>query len=65
VQLLVALCLIAGLTLIVLGALFSPLRAVLAQEILTAAHAGSPLVGAHTRADAPQILCGVAGGGCP
>jgi hypothetical protein len=65
VQLLAAICLIAGLTALVLVALFSPLRAVLAQEIITVAHAGSALFGAHARANVPEILCGVSGGGCP
>jgi hypothetical protein len=64
-QLVVAMCLIAGLTVIALAALFTPARAAIAQDISTVAHTWSATFGVNSLADGPQIMCGSSPGGCP
>jgi hypothetical protein len=58
-------CLIAGLTVIVLVALFTPARAAVAQDISTVAHTWSATFGGNSLADGPQIFCNSGSGGCP
>lgn len=64
-QLVVAMCLIAGLAVIALVALFTPARAAIAQDISTVAHSWSATFGVNTLVDGPHILCGSASGACP
>jgi hypothetical protein len=64
-QLVVAMCLIASLTVIALVALFTPARVAIAQDISTVAHMWSATFGINTLGDGPQILCGSASGACP
>jgi hypothetical protein len=58
-------CLITGLSVIVLVALFTPMRTVVAQDISTVAHAWSASFGVHSLADGPHTLCNASSGGCP
>ena len=65
IQLVVAICLISGLTVIALVALFTPAHATFAQDISTVAHSWSATFGVNTLTDGPHILCGSSSGPCP
>jgi uncharacterized membrane-anchored protein YitT (DUF2179 family) len=65
IQLVVAICLISGLTVIALVALFTPAHAAVAQGISTVTHMWSATFGVNSLTDGPHVLCGSSSGPCP
>ena len=64
-QLIVAMSLITGLTVLVFLALPNPARAAVAQHSSTVAHTWSAPFGVNALVAGPQVICGSSPGGCP